>query len=849
MFTNFDIDIIKLGGSSQTKIGYDIIIEKSKNKDFLSVKQNSTNFNKLIVVVSAIKDVTDNLIEYTKTKKSYYLDIINNKNISLCESLFVMEENIELINEQNLACLSEINIISMGETFTAKILNDYLIKNKINSAYLDACEIISSDTNNTDCLFNKGKFNINDNGKKIISDYLNNYDVIVIPGFRASDPNNKTCLFGRGGSDTTGSIIASELNLNEYKIFTDVNGVYTADPNIVKNSMIINNISYNAAQEISAMGASILHPYCIKPCMIKNIPIIIKNTFDCNSNYTTIKNISSKNQIYAVTNQNNITLFKIKSLDMWNNSGFVFDIFSHFKDFNVDVDIINTSQFDITTTTKNTDNNILEELKRKLENNYQVNIIRNCNCVSVVGENIKKISKLDEIIKIIQNYDIKLTSYSSNDMTLSFVLDSLSSNDLVIDLHDIIFREKINYHNSINEFSYEKDIWWEKLLYSDGLDNCEYIYNLDIIQNKINTLKTLSSISKIYYAMKANFNIDILNKIIDNNLGIETVSIDEIYYLENNFKKFSMIPILYTPNFSKINDYIYAFTKSNINIIIDNLLIIEEYPEIFKNKSIGIRLDLNYGFGHCDKVITQGNDSKFGIEINQLIDNLNLFEKNNISIIGVHSHMGSGITDYKHWINNLSLILESISKVKSPMNKIEWIDIGGGFGIDDVINWDELNKEINNINCPYKIIIEPGRFIVAESGIILGKVNQIKYKNKTKFIGTNIGMNDIIRPALYSAVHPIYFKNNDNYIHFTKSKQIQKEIVTVVGPVCESGDVLVKNMLAPKNIKINDNVIMTNTGAYGFVMSSNYNLRKTPGERLFKFIHLLNKKIISIKKK
>ena len=149
----------------------------------------------------------------------------------------------------------------------------------------------------------------------------------------------------------------------------------------------------------------------------------------------------------------------------------------------------------------------------------------------------------------------------------------------------------------------------------------------------------------------------------------------------------------------------------------------------------------------------------------------------------------------------------------------EWNDARNE-NIDNVINFKQLNIELGKLKLNnIKLFIEPGRFIVAESGIIWGKVNQIKYKNNTKFIGTNVGMTDIIRPALYSAIHPIFFKDSDN-----------NELATVVGPICESGDVLIKNINVSKDIQIGDSLIVTNTGAYGFVMASQYNNRCLPVE-------------------
>ena len=188
--------------------------------------------------------------------------------------------------------------------------------------------------------------------------------------------------------------------------------------------------------------------------------------------------------------------------------------------------------------------------------------------------------------------------------------------------------------------------------------------------------------------------------------------------------------------------------------------------------------------------------------------------------------MGSGITDYKHWTNNMKLIADIYNKLPDSINNIEWFNIGGGFGIGNVIDFQKLNLEIgllkNSLKKDIKIFIEPGRFIVAESGIIWGKVTQIKVKNNTKFIGTNIGMTDLIRPALYSAIHPIYFKDNN-----------EEELVTVVGPICESGDVLIKNLMVSNNIQLNDSLVVTNTGAYGFVMASKYNNRELPEQIIF----------------
>lgn len=811
--------VIKLGGTSQTKEGYFNLLDE--------IKKN--NSNKIVVVVSAVKNVTNQAIELIKTKNINYFENIISMNQKLCNNLGVSTDCIlditadltSLIEKNKLSIQNSIDFISSGETFTATILNTFLQKNNINSTYLDSTDIIYSNIDNTSDIYNKGNFKVD---KFKLENILVKNDVIVIPGFRASTPSKNICLMGRGGSDTTGSILAASLKAKEYAIWTDVNGIFSGDPNIVKHVNIIPSISYNAAQEISAMGAKVIHPYCIKPCMEANVPIHIRNTYNLNSKHTVIENClgGSEKSIYSITNQSRISVFKIKSLNMWNNYGFVYHIFSKFKDFNVDVNIINTSQFDITTTTDDLDENKLDRLKQELEKDYIVELYNNCNCISLVGENIRKYDKINKIINALKDFEIKLTSYSSNDMSISFVVENIIQKEIINRIHMIAF-----------PFYYfpKKDNWWSKLLQLTPTEKCKYFYSLDVVSEKIKILKTLKSIDRVYYAMKANNSKEIIHHMIKNNLGLETVSLEEIILIadvckENNIN-FNQVNILYSPNFASIEDYvkIYDLSENNINVIVDNIDMLLTYKDVFANKKVGLRLDLDYGFGHCNKVITQGVESKFGMTCNDIIDNKNIFIENNISIIGLHSHMGSGITDYKHWINNFKLIMNVYENIPFDCNKIEWVDIGGGFGIGDTIDFNSLDNVLRIIKKKYdvKIYIEPGRFLVAEAGVILGRITQIKYKNKTKFIGTNVGMTDIIRPALYSAVHPIHF-NDNNY---------NKELVTVVGPICESGDVLVRNLLVDNNLKIGDPMIVENTGAYGLVMASNYNNRKLPEEVLF----------------
>jgi diaminopimelate decarboxylase/aspartate kinase len=318
--------------------------------------------------------------------------------------------------------------------------------------------------------------------------------------------------------------------------------------------------------------------------------------------------------------------------------------------------------------------------------------------------------------------------------------------------------------------------------------------------------------------MKANHHPNIIKKLAENNIGFECVSVYEVKYLRDKIKISN--PILFTPNFCSIEEYVIAMKYDDINIIVDNFEIIKQNLDVFQNKKISLRIDLNKGDGHHINVITEGKQAKFGCPISHVINELDFLSNNNIKIIGLHSHSGSGINNYKNWVITATKLI----KLCKYFNDIKWIDLGGGFGIDDEnpIDFEKLNTELKSLDTDIDIYIEPGRFLVSEGGILLSKVNQIKKKENFCYVGLDTGMNSLIRPSLYGSYHKIH--------NITKINNERSEIYNIVGPICETGDIIGSNRLLPKS-DINDIILIENTGAYGYVMSSNYNMR-SPAEEI-----------------
>ena len=380
----------------------------------------------------------------------------------------------------------------------------------------------------------------------------------------------------------------------------------------------------------------------------------------------------------------------------------------------------------------------------------------------------------------------------------------------------------------IKTISSEKPIWWTskitQLLELSEVHRNSIIYNVDTINENIDRLGQLDSIDGLFYAMKANYSDDILKTVVKKNIGFECVSPGEVQYLINLFPNIDPGRILFTPNFSPKEDYIFALER-NLVVTVDSLYPLKAWPDIFMGKKIMARIDLDVGDGHHEHVNTGGDSSKFGIPLIQISELKHLAKANNITIGGLHTHSGSGIKNASNWIDVASKLVEIASNM--PLVKI--INLGGGIPIrerldDNSFDFKQLNTlllELKIKHPRFKFWLEPGRYIIGEAGVILTKVTQLKEKGKNYYIGVGVGMNTLIRPALYGAFHEI--------VNLSRYGLPNTQSVTIVGPVCESGDKLGINRKFPLTIE-GDTILIGNTGAYVKSMASNYNLREIPKE-------------------
>ncbi len=337
----------------------------------------------------------------------------------------------------------------------------------------------------------------------------------------------------------------------------------------------------------------------------------------------------------------------------------------------------------------------------------------------------------------------------------------------------------------------------------------------------------MSSVSRVFYAVKANPHAEILRTIAAEGLSFECVSRGEVERVLDAVPGIALERLLFTPNFAARVEYEWALA-SGLCITVDNLYVLRQWGRLFHDAEIFVRIDTGRGHGHHEKVRTAGTHSKFGVPLFELDELRGAAEQAGAKIKGLHAHTGSGNFAIGSWIETAGALADAAKRFRG----VEALNIGGGLGVADQpgqqpLDLDELDAalgEFRHAHAALPLWIEPGRYLVATAGVLLARVTQLKGKGDVRYVGVATGMNSLLRPALYGSYHEI--------VNLTRLAEPAEMRCTVVGPICESGDVLGEDRLLPRTVE-GDILLIANTGAYGHVMSSRYNLRAPAEELIF----------------
>jgi len=664
-----------------------------------------------------------------------------------------------------------------------------------------------------------------------------NARVVVTQGFIARTPEGDTCLLGRGGGDTSASLLAALAGAEAVEIWTDLPGLFTADPREVPAARLIRSVGYREARELASLGAKVLHPPCLDPAARHGIPVTIRCTPHPEMAGTRIEGESeAQPAVTAVTCRRGGTLLSMSTVAMWDTPGFLARFFSPFEELGISVDLIGTSEAAISVTLDSlpggVEGRVFRRLLAGLEELGEVRVIHPCAVVSIVGRRIRAtLGEIAPALTAFQERPVHLISNSAEDLNLSFVVDEEEGTPLVRRLHDLLFSNRGDDPRLGPTWERLRGApapapatpWWERrrgellALAADGQPR--YVYDLATVRERARRLEDrLTAVDRLYYSMKANPHPAILDALHAEGFGIECVSIQEVEAARGRLGREA--PLLFTPNFCPAGEYERA-AALGAELTVDGPQLAEVAPRLLTGRGVAVRLDPGWGAGHHEKVRTGGPGSKFGLPPEELGGLRAALEAAGARIVGLHAHLGSGILDPAAW-PALARLLASLAATAG--GALQWIDLGGGLGVPERPGQPELDLEAVQAGLApiaaalpgIELRLEPGRYVVAEAGVLLAPVTQVRRKARTVYVGVATGMNSLIRPALYGAWHPI--------VNLSRHPAPPDLFAQVVGPICESGDVLGRDRWLA-HPEPGDVLLIGNAGAYGHAMASHYNLR------------------------
>ncbi len=664
--------------------------------------------------------------------------------------------------------------------------------------------------------------------------------VWISQGFIGSDESGDTVLLGRGGSDTSGSYFAAKLQARRLEIWTDVPGMFSANPRSVPTARLLRALEYDEAQEIASSGAKVLHPRCIMPVKQYGIPLYVyaTQTPKLEGTVVTTHGGDVAAQVKAVTIKKNITLISMETVGMWHSVGFLADAFAVFKQHGLSVDLVSTSETSVTVSLDPAANALdkatLDALVADLGKLCRVEVIGPCAAVSLVGRNIRAIlHRLGEALELFEEQKIYLVTQAANDLNITFVIDEVHGNRLVARLHEIAIRKMTadrvlgptweELYGGAGKVAVAARQWWQdrrsELLELGREHGAAFVYDRETLKTRAQSLKALPGIDAVFYAMKANWHPQILQVFESQGLGFECVSRGEVEHVLATLQGIDRKRILFTPNFAPRAEYEWA-VEQGIWVTLDNLHPIRKWPELFKGRELFVRIDTGQGRGHHDKVRTAGVHSKFGVPLFEVEELERLVKAAGAKVVGLHAHTGSGVFGVDNWQS----VGDTLTALTKRFSDVRTVDVGGGLGVPERLGQQgvmlsDLGATLAAIKAAHPKLalwIEPGRYLVAEAGVLLAQVTQLKGKGEVHYVGVATGMNSLIRPALYGAHHEI--------LNLTRLEEPASEVVNVVGPICESGDLLGVDRLLPPSEE-GDVLLIATAGAYSRSMSSRYNLR------------------------
>jgi len=667
-------------------------------------------------------------------------------------------------------------------------------------------------------------------------------DVVVTQGFVARrHGGEELVLLGRGGSDTAAAYLAGKLDAARLEIWSDVPGMFSADPRHVPGARLIPELDYAEAQEIATTGSRVLHPRCIPALRRRRIPIHLRSTRSPDVPGTRILPDLSGTRpgLRAISRKDRVLLLSIETVGMWQEVGFLARALGVIAAEGLSVDLVSTSETNVTVSLDGDANMIdrtrLDRLVEALSAFSQVRVIPGCAAVSLVGRGVRRqLHRLGPVLEAFEEHRIHMVTQAASDLNFTVVVDEAQAGRLVERLHAVLVDALVDTGEPLPQavdaaapIRRGRGRWWRERaeeLMALAADGPAYVYDLATVRERADSLVALHEVDRVLYAMKANANPEVLRTCGAAGTGFECVSPGELDHLARSVPDVQPGEVVFTPNFAARGEYAEALERGHV-VTLDALHPIEAWPELFGGREVFLRIDPGWGRGHHEKVVTGGRLSKFGIPRFELDRATTALERAGCAVVGLHTHSGSDILDERHWAR----VGRALGELLERFPDVRALNLGGGLGVPAAPGAPSLSLErlaagldaVRDLHPDREIWLEPGRWLVAEAGVLLARVTQIKGKGDLRYVGLDVGMNALMRPALYGAYHDI--------VNLTRLDAPVVGSAQIVGPICESGDRLGVDRPFPETEE-GDVVLIDLAGAYGRVMASEYNLRPPPRE-------------------
>ncbi len=436
--------VLKFGGTS--------VGSAQRMKDVAKLIVSEKN----LIVLSAMSGTTNSLVEISdylyKKNPDGANEIINKlsqKYFGHIDELYATEEYKEKARElvtfhfdhirsftKDLFTLFEEKVVlAQGELISTGMMNLYLQEQGVNSVLLPALDFMRTDKNaEPDPVYIKEKLN------RLLEENAG-ADLYITQGYICRNAYGEIDNLQRGGSDYTASLIGAAIKAEEIQIWTDIDGMHNNDPRFVKGTSPVRHLHFEEAAELAYFGAKILHPTCILPAKINNIPVRLLNTMQPDAPGTLISNATEKGKIKAVAAKDNITAIKIKSGRMLLATGFLRKVFETFENYQTPIDMVTTSEVGVSVTIDNCKH--LDEIVNDLKKYGTVSVDEDMVIVCVVGDlEWENVGFEDSIIHAMKDVAVRMISYGGSNYNVSLLVKASDKQRALQALSDHLFNNK-----------------------------------------------------------------------------------------------------------------------------------------------------------------------------------------------------------------------------------------------------------------------------------------------------------------------------------------------------------------------------------------------------------------------